>query len=697
MFTRNIQNNFSNSICFKKTTVTSKDIQTGKAPSDELKIKSIPSDTLELFYINDWHRKLSPLYALNKKIEEFDNEKTDSDKLKIAAGDLVVGENKTINKFFFKFFSSNGKNNNKPAGLGFDAMCLGNHEFDVHEDGLAEELDDKTFPTYPFVATNLTIKDSSPLARHRNKKIVKSYVKEINGTKYGFVGLVPTSLNGGKYSATFFPGLYISDQRVDEENKDKLNSNNQRTAFFLLRSDILNLIDKIGIISEKKKINNQIFELDQIYYQINNIYDKMKNKPGFEVQESKIKRIKLELEREKKILKEKTVNRDKKEQINKIFIMLTDELYSLNRLNTQKLMEVSLTETVEVLNNEITELEKQNIKRIICISHMGPLENLIIAKKVRGIDIIVSGHKHKLFFEPRIINFKKTASKEKIKEPTLILQAGRNGENYGKLKVKFDNNGIIDTSSFENEIQPNLVKSIYTEFKKFYEDIEIQIYGKKSDELGYLAKSHEPVINKIEENPVVSFIADAIKYKTNSDIVMLLNQYDFSNFKLGTGPVTERDLDDLLTYDDKLYKLKMTGSEITQLLNWGKESLKNDRQSQKTGTLQVSGLRYSISPEMVKDIFITSGTEENKISLNKTYEVIIDQYMINRAKDDSESYNARFFQFKKPEALSFRTKSAVIEYMQNNKNMFKQFSFEPSGRIEIVDYKINHKNTDTVN
>ncbi len=691
MFVRNAQHNFSSNICFKKTNLSSESIGTGETPADASKIKSIPSDTLELFYVNDWHRKLTPLYALSKKIEEFDNEKTDADKLKIAAGDLVVGENKRINKFFFKFFSNNGKNNNKPAGLGFDVMCLGNHEFDVYEDGLAEELDDKKFPTYPFVATNLTIKDKSPLVRHRDKKIVKSYVKEINGTKYGFVGLVPTTLNGGKYSATFFPGLYISDQRVDEENKDMLNSDNPRTAYFILKSDIFDLINKLDIISGKKKINKQIFELEQIYYQINKIQDNIKDKPDFKVQDLKLKRIKQMLETENKLLKEKAPDNDKKQQIDKIIKNLREELYSLHRLNKQKLTEVSLTETVETLNDEIAKLEEQNINRIICISHMGPKENLIIAEKVRGIDIIVSGHKHKLFFEPILIKSKKTASKEKIKEPTLILQAGRNGEFYGKLKVKFDANGIMDMSSIENEIQPNLVKSIYIEFKKFYEDVEIQIYGKKSHELGYLTKSYEPVKNKIEENPVVSFIADAIKYKTNSDIVMLLNQYDFTNFKLGSGTVSERDIDDLLTYDDKLYKLKMTGSEIIQLLNWGRDSLKNNSKLQNTGTAQVSGLRYSISPKMVKNIFITSDKEENEISFNKTYEVIIDEYMVNRANDETESYIAKFLKFKKPEVLPFRTKSAVIEYMRENKNLFKQFSFEPSGRINVVDYKIKSK------
>jgi 5'-nucleotidase / UDP-sugar diphosphatase len=123
--------------------------------------------TLEIFYINDLHRKFGPLYSLRNNIKEFDNEKDDNvDKLKIAAGDLVVGSDEKLNSFFFKFFSKKDNQNN-PFGLGFDAMCLGNHEFDVGEAGLARELDQDL--SYPFVATNLTIK-SGPLVNYTDNK-----------------------------------------------------------------------------------------------------------------------------------------------------------------------------------------------------------------------------------------------------------------------------------------------------------------------------------------------------------------------------------------------------------------------------------------------------------------------------------------------------------------------------------------------
>ncbi len=689
MFVSAVQNNFSNNRCYRSTNKSFGSIQNDTSSQVG---QTNPNDTLEIFYVNDWHRKFSPLYALSKKIEEFDNEKTDADKLKIAAGDLVIGENQTINKFFFKFFGSKVKNNNNPPGLGFDVMCLGNHEFDPGEDTLAKELDDDTFPTYPFVATNLTIKNDSPLARHRDKKIVKSYIKEINGTKYGFVGLVPTTLNGGKYSATFFPGLYISDQRVDHNNNYIGHLDNDKMPCIYLKEDIVGLFAKIDSLFKETEMDERKEKLYKIFDNISKIHDKAKSNPNFKEQNAIFNEIEQLALQKKKILDNQTSHSGKKEQIELAAGLLRQKLKKLERINQNKLSEADLKETSEILEKEIKNLESKGINRIICVSHMGLDENDILAKKVAGIDIIVSGHKHDLFKRPKVKFHNRKTPNGKVEEPTIIVQAGRNGENYGKLKVKFDANGIIDKDSISNEIDKNWLEDIYSEIKKFYDGIDNQIYGEEVLVLGNLTKPYYPVMNKIEENPVVSFIADAVRFETNADAVMMINQYDYRTFGLDKGPVTERDIEDLATYDDKLYKVKLTGNQIKAILAWGLDSLGPiGYGKKKSGTVQVSGMKYTISPNEVSNVFITSGGIEKPLYNHQAYNVVIASYLPKRAaaSDKKEIYD--LIQSNNPEELPYKTKFAIADYMFRNKDKFSQFAFEPTGRINVVDYNINGK------
>lgn len=689
MFIITVQNDFRNNGCFKRVNQNFGGIHNSTALQAP---QSSPNDTLELFYVNDWHRKFSPLYALSKKIEEFDNEKTGADKLKIAAGDLVIGENQTINKFFFKFFGSNGKNNNKPACLGFDVMCLGNHEFDPGEDALAKELDGDTYPTYPFVATNLTIKNDSPLARHKDKKIVKSYIKEINGTKYGFVGLVPTTLNGGKYSATFFPGLYISDQRVDDNNNYIGHLDKDKMPCIYLKADIEEWFAKVDNLFKEPDMNERKAKLYKIFDNISKIYEKTKSNANFKEQNAVFKEIEQIAKQKKDILDKQTNHRGKKEQIELVVGLLRQKLKQLDKINQNKLMEADLKETAEVLDKEIKNLESQGINRIICVSHMGIDENDILAKKVSGIDIIVSGHKHDLFNRPKIKYHNRETSNGKVEEPTIIVQAGRNGENYGKLKVKFDEKGIIDKDSVSNEIDKNWLEDIYSEIKRFYDGIDNQIYGEEALQLGNLAKPYYPITNKIQENPAASLIADAVRFETNADAVMLINQYDYRTFGLDIGPITERDIEDLATYDDALYKVKLTGNQIKSILAWGIDSLgTNGYGKKKSGTVQVSGLKYTISPKEVSNVFITSGGIEKPIYNNRTYNVVISSYLPKRAVATEKKEIYDLIHLNNPEELPYRTKFAIVDYMFKNKDKFNQFTLEPSGRINVVDYKINGK------
>ena len=66
--------------------------------------------------------------------------------------------------------------------LGFDAMTLGNHEFDNGDQVLADFIDTLNFPV---VSANIRISEASPLAG----KIVPYVIADVNGQSVGIIGL----------------------------------------------------------------------------------------------------------------------------------------------------------------------------------------------------------------------------------------------------------------------------------------------------------------------------------------------------------------------------------------------------------------------------------------------------------------------------------------------------------------------------
>jgi 5'-nucleotidase len=66
--------------------------------------------------------------------------------------------------------------------LGFDAMTLGNHEFDNGEQVLADFIDSLDFPV---VSANIRTAETSPLAG----KIAPYVIREVNGQQIGIIGL----------------------------------------------------------------------------------------------------------------------------------------------------------------------------------------------------------------------------------------------------------------------------------------------------------------------------------------------------------------------------------------------------------------------------------------------------------------------------------------------------------------------------
>ena len=149
------------------------------------------------------------------------------------------------------------------------------------------------------------------------------------------------------------------------------------------------------------------------------------------------------------------------------------ELRSSNKALFDVLEVKQKEETIQYLQNEIARYSDEGINRVIVLSHIGYQNDIDIAKSVQGIDIIIGGHSHDLV-DDLTVGDNLIISKESG-APTIITQAGRDGNYYGILNVQFDDNGEIIKA--ENIVKPTSVLErnldMQKEFNKFLGEPEI--------------------------------------------------------------------------------------------------------------------------------------------------------------------------------------------------------------------------------
>lgn len=160
-----------------------------------------------IFYINDLHGQNIRMERLVNAVNQFDvtTPKT-SDKMKFASGDIMLGEDEKHVKVADEFLNLSG----------FMALALGNHECDLPTSEFVKLINDKK---YKLLGLNLKPSDNNPIHNY----IEKSYIQEINGHKYGVIGLVPPDLQIHVKLQEHLPDLHVEqdfDKSLPEIQKE---------------------------------------------------------------------------------------------------------------------------------------------------------------------------------------------------------------------------------------------------------------------------------------------------------------------------------------------------------------------------------------------------------------------------------------------------------------------------------------------
>lgn len=282
---------------------------------------------------------------------------------------------------------------------------------------------------------------------------------------------------------------------------------------------------------------------------------------------------------------------------------------------------LSIDKTIPLMQKEVDKLKNQGIDKIILLSHAGYSADVELAKSVEGIDVIIGGHTHDLI--KGIEDGKNLFYSKKTGAPTIITQAGKNGDYFGVLNLEFDKNGFITKAQNNINRTDAFSRSL---IMRYFTD---KILG-KPEFIGTIKSAPKHIHTLITENPSANFLADVERNELGTDLAMINSGNIRSNIE--AGPLTNRDLQILTPFDNKVWIVNLSEKELVDALNVGAKSLTTVDNT--PGLLQFSGIKYSISKSGdVKDAtFIDKAGKETPIDVNnpnpfKTYRVAVDDFI----------------------------------------------------------------------
>ena len=259
-----------------------------------------------------------------------------------------------------------------------------------------------------------------------------------------------------------------------------------------------------------------------------------------------------------------------------IHVKLQEHLKDLN-------IETDYEKTIPPVQAEIDKLRSQGINKIIILSHSGYRNDLKLAKSLDGVDIILGAHTHNLL---EGIERDKNLFYSKSGEPIIITQAGRDGKNFGRLDVEFDENGVITKAQNNlgktDEYSRNLIAR--NEFEKILGKPEIV------GEITFADKY--PKDSYGQENPHCDFICDALRYELNADIGVMNSANIRGQFE--EGKIDTRDLAIISPFANKVVLVKATEAELVQAIK-DRVAASMKSSTHRPGIVQVSGLKYTFT------------------------------------------------------------------------------------------------------
>jgi 5'-nucleotidase/UDP-sugar diphosphatase len=225
-------------------------------------------------------------------------------------------------------------------------------------------------------------------------------------------------------------------------------------------------------------------------------------------------------------------------------------------------------ETVDILRNT------ERVDIVIALTHMGNIiettdhiTSIRLAKRIEGIDIIVDGHSHSLFTEPRRAG------------DSWVVTANEMGKYLGYGKLYIQNGRLVDFSWLAVPIGPNAppsfdpvpdVTEITAMLAPYIERgnaVLKEVIGIASDTFVFGNR-----LTRYQETALGNLITDAnvwfLRNVSNMEIDFAFHNGGNMRAELPAGPITQERILTILPFENYLHVVSMTGSQLIELFDF---------------------------------------------------------------------------------------------------------------------------------
>ena len=272
----------------------------------------------------------------------------------------------------------------------------------------------------------------------------------------------------------------------------------------------------------------------------------------------------------------------------------------------------------------VTAFEKAGVNKVIALTHIGfndsdNVDNdLLLAKNVPGIDIIVGGHTHVKLDEPFVVN--------KDTEPVLIVQANEYNKFLGQLDITFDEKGVIKDYSGvlhavggENAAKDEGAAAI---IKPFADKVKETMNKPTGASAGvFLSGLRDLGGVRAGETNLGNIITDGMLAKAKeidpSTVIAFQNGGGIRT-SIPKGPITYGQAIGVLPFGNSLALIDLTGTELKSVF----EHSVKDYPKESGGFLHVAGMKLVFDAKAEAGKRVVSITIDGKeIENEKSYKV----------------------------------------------------------------------------
>lgn len=346
---------------------------------------------------------------------------------------------------------------------------------------------------------------------------------------------------------------------------------------------------------------------------------------------------------------------------------------------------VGFLDPYESAQKAVYELLSRGVNKILVLSHLGYGEDLKLARRLVGVQVIVGGHSHTLLGtfphkELSPLGPYPTVVKNPEGKDVLVVQAWEWGKVVGLLEVTFSPRGELlaykgEALLMTPEVSPEdfFAKEALLAYAQPVMALMAQVIAEaKVDLVG------ERAIVRRRESNLGNLIADGMLWKTrNAGTRIALQNGGGIRASIPKGPITVGKVYEVLPFGNTLVVMDLKGREILEALENGVSQWE-----QTAGRfLQVAGLRYAFdlsrpAGSRVVRVEVKEGEGYRPLDLEATYRVVTNNFIAAGGDGFTVLKNAQGYRVD----TGFADAESFMDYLKELKEVAPQVE----GRIEVL-------------